>query len=258
MLNQQNYRHFLKEELNKRMGQNSRYSGRAFARDLNLSPGELSEILKGKRALTIKKALKISQRLGLNEEETKEFLELIAEEMTGAQSDSHRPHDKHVLQIDLFNIVSDWYCFAILNLAECEGFQWNYQWIATKLGINPFQVELAIERMTRVGLIQDGLNGLSASEDFVFSPDGIPSQAIKNYHHQILDKAKEALVTQSVDEREFSGLGLALDPKYLPQIKKDMARFRNEIVEKYNKGKKTKVYQLEFSLFQLTQGETHE
>lgn len=39
---------------------------RAFAKVLGLSPGELSEILNGKRKLSVKKALHIAEKLSLN------------------------------------------------------------------------------------------------------------------------------------------------------------------------------------------------
>lgn len=259
-MEQTNYKDYLKEELNKRMNVNSRYSQRAFARDLGLSAGELSEILKGKRNLSLKKALIIADGLGLSSFEIENFVELLATEMTpeNKRRKSSSKKQKLSLEADLFNIISEWYCFAILNLSECEGFQWDSAWIAKKLGITSFQAKHAIERMIRVGLITKTKNGLVASDDFVFSPDGVPSHAIKNYHQQVLKMAENALLTQKIEEREISGLGIAMDPKHIPSIKKDIAKFRNELVEKYSKGTKTTVYQLEFALFQLTQGETND
>ena len=65
----------------------------------------------------------------------------------------------------------------------------------------------------------------------------------------------DALDSQKVDEREISGLGLAVDPKFIPTIKKEISEFLDKMAAKYAKGRKTEVYQLEFALFRLTQGE---
>ena len=73
------YIEYLKSELERRLGQNSSYSLRAFARDLQISPGNLSEIVKGKRPLSKKNAQKIAGSLGLNPIEEEAFLALPQE-----------------------------------------------------------------------------------------------------------------------------------------------------------------------------------
>lgn len=261
MVNETNYRHYLQGELVRRISANPRYSQRAFAKSLGLSPGELSEILSGKRRLTLKKALKIAKSMGLNSHETKHLLSLVENEVINDEAETvlvAQEEGRKNLEMDLFNVVSEWYCFAILNLSECAGFAWSTTWIGKKLGISPLQVKVALERMMRVGLIEETKDGLRACEDFIFSPDGIPSQAIRNYHRAILQKASESLETQHLDEREITGLGFAVDPKHIPNIKKEIQQFRDMIAEKYSKGEKTVVYQLELALFKLSEGDTRE
>src|SRR4051794_12712496 len=117
------YREFLAAELARRIGANPRYSQRAFAKALGLSPGELSEILRGKRPLSAKHALQIARALGLSEAERRRLLAL-------SQGETERPTPSaYQLSADLFALVSDWYCFAIVYLAECEGFRWDERWI---------------------------------------------------------------------------------------------------------------------------------
>ena len=78
---------------------------------------------------------------------------------------------------------------------------------------------------------------------------GLYKQSLK-----ILDKAKMALESQPVDEREISGISFAIDPKHIKSIKKDIDQFYDEIVEKYSKGRKTEVYHLETLFFKLRIG----
>ena len=61
----QSYQDILKAELEKRQRANARYSLRAFARDLGVSPSNLSEILQRKAGLSRIKAQEIAKKLNL-------------------------------------------------------------------------------------------------------------------------------------------------------------------------------------------------
>lgn len=253
LLNHESPKAFLAEELSRRIRSNPRYSQRAFAKQLGMSAGELSEVLRGQRALSLRSALKIAGSLGLNETESRHLIQIAQLERAGAKP-TPAP-DSRQLTLDLFRAVADWYCFAIVSLADCEGFSWKPSWIARRLGISETEARLALERLERIGLIERSNGKLSVTKDYVLSPSGIPSEAIRAYHRQILERAIQALDSQPVAKREISGAGFAVDPKHLPSIKKDISEFLDRTVAKYSKGRKLEVYQLEVALFQLTQGE---
>jgi uncharacterized protein (TIGR02147 family) len=241
---------FLSAEFERRVKANSRYSLRAFARDLKMSPGEISELLSGKRQLTPKAINKISSRLGLSAAETRELVEHAT--LVRAGLEAPRPAS-HALELDLFNIVSEWYCFAILNLFDTEDFRCEPSWIGRRLGISGTEARLALERLERVGLLKRVRGKLVPDAEFVMSPSGIPSEAIRSYHRTMLAKASAALETQPVDERDITGLGLAINPADLPGLTRDIREFRDRITAKYSRGKRTEVYQLEMSLFRITE-----
>jgi uncharacterized protein (TIGR02147 family) len=253
-------RRFLSEELARRSRANPRYSQRAFARQLGLAPGELSEVLSGRRPLSVKSAMKIACALGLSPAETRHLVYLSQLERVGAAEPTEEPQDAlrtQQLTLDMFHIVSDWYCFAILNLADTDDFRSETQWIARRLGISPAEAKVALERLERVGLLErdPATQGrtLRVARDYVLSPSGVPSEAVRSYHRQILKKASEALELQTVEEREISGVGLAVHPKHIDAIKKEMSEFQDRIVAKYGKGLRKEVYHLEMALFRLTE-----
>ncbi len=263
LLQSENYREFLSSELVRRIRHNPRYSQRAFARQLHLSPGELSELLRGKRKLSLKSAIRISKQLGLSAGETKHLLTLVQRESTeqvlsgeAIPAFSDAALSSHSLSLDMFALVSDWYCFAILNLVECEDFQHNESWIARRFGLSLTQVRLALERLERVGLITREKGRIKVTPEYVISPDGIPSEAIRNYHRQILQKAIQALDVQPVDAREISGVTLSVNPVNLPAMKKELSGFLDQMAEKYGSSKSRKeVYQCEVALFRLSEGD---
>ena len=250
------YRQLLKQELIKRIEVNPKYSQRAFARNLHMAPGELSEILNYKRNLSLKSAIKIVKALGLNKEESQNLINLLEKDfLVKNTKEESQARNKKQLSIEMFKIVSSWYCFAILNLSECQNFKWEEKYIAKRLGITIHEVKHAIQSMQNIGLIEKAADGYSVVSNFVFSPEGIPSEAIKKYHAKILDMAKTAIYTKPIEEREFSSTGMAIDHTQIENFKKDIKRFREKMMQKYTKGNKTKVYQLQISFFELTQGD---
>ena len=57
------YRNYLKAELVKRSQGNPKYSLRAYAQQLKMSPGQLSRVLQNKKRMSHEKALEVSSLL---------------------------------------------------------------------------------------------------------------------------------------------------------------------------------------------------
>jgi len=253
---------FLSEELARRIRANPRYSQRAFARQMGLSAGELSEILRGKRSLSLRSALRVASALGLSPAETRHLITLAQLEKSSrygtaiAVDEETDIPSRQKLTLEMFHVVSDWVCFAILNLADTKAFRLDSSWIAKRLAVSQAEAQVALDRLERVGLMErDSANGgqLRVTPDYVISPSGIPSEAIRNYHRQILKKASEALDLQAVTEREFTGSGFATDASKLPELKKAISRFQEEIVTRFSSQEGSEVYHLEVALFRLSQ-----
>ncbi|MGZ3796604.1 MAG: helix-turn-helix domain-containing protein, partial [Pseudobdellovibrionaceae bacterium] len=72
----QDIQSILKSELRTRQKSNSSYSLRAFARDIQLSPGYLSDLMKGKKKVSVDTAMKISKALSWSWRDTQVFLQM--------------------------------------------------------------------------------------------------------------------------------------------------------------------------------------
>ncbi len=254
---------FLSKELTRRVSVNARYSQRGFARNLGLSPGELSEVMRGKRKLGLKAALKISRAMGLNPAETKHLLQLAQIEKSREWNIETRltvepaPMKTGSVDNDVFYLVSEWFYFAIVNLLDTKDFLWNSVWIAKRLGITRTQAKVAMERLLRIGLVKKHNGRMTTDEEFILTTAGVPSEAIRNYHKQLLQKAIEAIDFQPVQERDVSGIGFACDAKDVDAIRNEILEFQEKLASKYRKGKNVgEVYHLEMALFRLTQGDT--
>lgn len=260
---------FLNRELERRCSANPRYSMRAFAKALKLSPGELSEILRRKRALGARACQKVAQALELSPAEYKQLLMLSAASLgqgrDGVAAATAAPligtaaawRSSERLSEDRFRLVSDWWCFAILSLLDLDGVDWSSVVIAERLGITRLQAQAAMERLLRLQLVRvTGAMKAVVTSDFVEHLSDVSSEAIRKYHRAVLEKAMAALEHQDTNERDITGIGFAVDRRDLKAIKREIAEFQDQIVAKYGKKRRGRtmdaVYQLEMALFALT------
>ena len=259
------YRQILKAELENRCEQNPRYSLRAFARDLAISPSRLSELFSGKQGLSRKAADRIATALGYNGDEKNRFCDLVAS--IHARSETEREAAKirlrkyeqvskvYQLQEDAFRAISEWYHLGILELMQIRGFRHDSRWIASQLGISQVQAELALERLIRLKLLERQDEEFIATKDNGNVPDDIPSASIKKFHKQILEKASEALYMQKKERREFRAYFVAVDKDMLAEIKEDIRKFQHEICRKISEApKKDSLYCLAIQFFDLVRG----
>lgn len=260
------YRDVLREELVRRSQADPRYSLNAFAKFLGLSPSRLSEIFNGKQGLSRTAAQKISGKLELGSREAELFCDIVEKEH--ARSEEARQLAKLRLQEkaldyqyaalreDTFHIISDWYHFAILQLTELASFKEEPKWIATKLGINSTAATVALERLLRNGLLIREKGRLKPSSEFISAGDDLPSEAIKKFHRQILEKASASIGLQTIDERFLSANIIAIDPKDLPKANEMMRRFRRRFANEISTGvKKRFVYCLSMQFFRISEKE---
>lgn len=208
----------------------------------------------------MKKALIIAEKLSLNPEETLHFLEVTKRPIDDVK-DKSEFFNTTSLSVDTFEIIGNWYCFAIMNLSECIGFSWSKDYIVQKLDITFAEARDALDRLERVGLIKKNEEGsYQAVSDFVMGPNQISSAAIRKSHYDLLHKAIDALEEKPIEERNITGVGLAISENEYQSLTKEITAFRKKIIKKYglSKEEKNKVYQLEIALFELTKGKTND
>jgi uncharacterized protein (TIGR02147 family) len=254
------FRHQLHHELSQRRSHNPRYSLRAFARLLEMSPGHLSEVLRGSRNLSPRMAVGIAQRLGYNGKQTLEFVSRVqaggaSMTRTLALLDEQNAHgavsDALTLDLETIKAISEWYHYAILELTYCRGFRGTPKWVARKLGISVAAAAEALRLLQRLGILRKSRGTLIKTSDFVTSPSNVPSRAIKRFHSQMIQKAKGAIRSHAVDTRDMSSLTMAIDPAQISEAKIEIQKFRRRMAQLLSKGRPSNVYQLNVQFFSL-------
>lgn len=260
----------LREELSKRMGANPQYSLRAFARDLKLSPQQLSNVLNGRKGLSVRAAATVAERLGFSADERDYFCHLVQSRFARgrvakdlAQSRLKELREAHneasaSLSLDSFRIISDWYHFALLELIKIEGGSFKkLPAFARRLGIPRIEVEMALGRLERLELVSRGDAGFAINQETVMTPTGVPSEALRNFHRQVIEKALASVTTQSVNERVLNTTMLPVARSQVPQAQKMIDEFWRSFVAKISarEGERD-VYALAIQFFNLTPNQT--
>ncbi|MCB0422874.1 MAG: TIGR02147 family protein [Bdellovibrionales bacterium] len=234
----------LQQEFIKRLKINPQYSLRSFAQFLQLNSGTLSQIINGRRKIGRKVAQQIALKLNISPEE----LNLLSSE----------DYQFKNIEIDQFNVISDWYHFAIIELIKTENFKNRSQWIAKRLGITVSEVNIAIERLLRlnyIGKTQSGSlevvnSNLSTLNDL---SKNITSVAFKSYQKQVLTKSLVAIDSVPLEERLHTSLSTAINKEDLEKVKEILHRCRREInAFTESNPVKNEVYHLHISLYPVT------
>jgi transcriptional regulator with XRE-family HTH domain len=247
VIDQKELREFLQDTLTQGRLRNPSFSLRELAQKAGLSPAALSEILNGKRKVTTERAAKILTKMSVSPEKSDFILKSL-------NSYGTAKHSQQQLSIDQFYLVADWYHFAILSLAETEGFNDSPEWISKRLNI-PIPITIkAIERLERLGALKRNEKGhLMASGTQLTTPDEIANRGLKQQHAEILELCKNSLDKDSIHERDFLGVTLTMNPKDLPLAKKMLREFVSKFCTKIEKGEKKEVYRLNLQLIPLSE-----
>jgi uncharacterized protein (TIGR02147 family) len=255
------YPSMLKNELQSRQRKNGSYSVSSFARDIGISQPFLTQILSRKRKLGSEKAVLLAERLKLKPTRKKLFLNLVRLELTRdprsrailqAEIDNQLRNSPKfsVLSEDTFNVVADWYYFAILELTALKAFKNDPTWISKRINVPVSEVEAAIHRLKRVGLLEE-VDGLlrKVEKDYLF--ENVPSQAIRKHHQQSLNLASSALKNQPMDEREFFTISMPMNPELMGRAKSAIREFSEALMAEMQAAEPKSVYKLCVQFFRL-------
>ena len=254
----------INDVLVERMKVNPLYSYHAFAKKIGISQSYLSLLLNQKRKLTIKTAQKIANQFAWSDLENEYFELIVKRELSKTievneyyQKEINRFKKKHsnqLLSLKKFCVIQDWYYSAILEcvLMTQNSKEQDIDLWAKYLNVRPLQLKKSLKKLEALDFIYKKNNHYYRNDQGVIeTPSDFASDALKNFHKQILQKAITAIDQQTIDQRSFSGMTMAINTKKLPDAKKKIKNFIAEMSELLEVDKKDDIYQLHISLFSL-------
>jgi uncharacterized protein (TIGR02147 family) len=220
------YRDTLKQQFAEKRKKNSRFSMRAFAQVLGLSPAGLSQILNGKKDLSLDRALEISKKLKLPTEESESFLFQV--QLERAKSTSLKDNllqawenrygkiasqDLQDLSVEQFRLISEWYGLAIYEALKSGTTDrpMTARQLAKLFTLDINTVDLTLSRLVKLKLIQAlGKLGYVVKADRLSIDSPTPSEAIQNYYKAVIERAIYAIETKTHEQKIVGAQSITL------------------------------------------------
>lgn len=252
------YRAILKQEFLSRKNANRYYTQASFARDIGIAPPKLSQILSKKCGLSKKRALKVAENLGFNEEETTYFASLVSSQHGRSRTEREQALKRAealttkasvTLSADQFDLLKDWHHFAILNLLKSKDVERDEKSLSRRLQLPVGIVRKSLELLEKLHLLGENGEG-----ELVKTTQDIPSRAIRHHHEQVIKKALEGLERTPVSEREFQSLMFVADASTMGEMKKALRQQSFQFMKSFESEEATDLYSLSVQLVPLTIG----
>ena len=236
------YRLILKKEFESRKKADPALSLRGFALLLQMPPGQLSRVLNKKGHLSLAKAEVIALRVFSNPQKRKHFLNLFKNEvMLGKENHSQNKASNHAETLDLdqaaveiesmkIDPISNWYCIPLFESLGIPHLKGDLQKVSSFLDIpeqTVFKTLLEFEKLglaTRISETRWKRNHTAVSIG-----SNMPSQAIKNFHKQMIVKAQRSIDDQDMKKRVVTGLTFPINSKLVPVVKNLIEDFFNNL-----------------------------
>jgi transcriptional regulator with XRE-family HTH domain len=247
----------LEREYNRRLGLNPRFSKRAFAKQLGIAPSFLSHLFNGHRRLTPQVAQKLAASLELSASDREGLLK----EALGVATDSAQPSGEGFAEVspDAFESIANWWTVAVLEYLDTLGSDHSLENLSRLAGLPKAAMESALRSLEAAGLIERDPRRRACyrkREKAIKVGSRIPNDALKRFHGQLMDKAKDAVFFLRPEERVLGSLTIAFDPDDLPMVQERWLAFRDEIQALASQGKRRReVFTAVFSGFKLLGGQ---
>jgi uncharacterized protein (TIGR02147 family) len=238
----------VEDEFARRSKRNPSYSLRAFAKSLGVHHYTLSRILKERRPLSLKMIQKLGSKLKLDPATIQQFV---------TQSRERRRKLPHFepLELNKYQVIQDWYHYAIFELVTLRGFQPTPEWISERLNISQSVAASAIDRLFKVGLLIQDKNGkwVQSCANITTMQNDFTTQALRARQKQILELGIRAIDEIPYEMRLQGSITIAMNSKRIPEVRKRVQKFRKQLCAILQKDKeRDAVYELVTSFYPMT------
>lgn len=245
----------MKEGLSLKQRENSQYSLRAFARDLDIHPGTLAKVMSGERPLPVKNSQTVMNKLKLSPKERTLFMESLLRRKTNIDEIKIDPMDtRFIVDESNYKVISEWEHFIVTDLFDLPDFKRTVEDIAQRLNLSQTRAEVVVDNLITSGLLAyDAAGKLISVHGHVKTTEDIQSQALQESHLETLKMGMKKLEEIEVELRDFSSMATAIDLDQLLEAKTIIREFRQKMAGLLKNGKsKTDVYQLAIQFYPVT------
>lgn len=246
----------LERDFQKKQKINPLYTLRSYAKYLNVSPSTLSRVLSRQIKVTPKVFEIIAPKFEFSPIQYNYYLEGLRDSKNLENIRNIEHQGMNSIEMETFNLIADWYHYAIMHMCSLPDFKQDPEWIAERLGIKDVElIKSAINRLIEFGMlgIDKNQNYYKVAQFNIVIDYNISSIAMRERQKQILKMSSEKIDTVPITSRDHSTITIPIDESLLPEIKERIKKFRRSLgnfIIKSNLDPK-QVYELQISFFPL-------
>lgn len=228
---------------------NPRFSLRALAKKLGISSSSLSEIIRGKRKVSAKKAREFAASLGLSPQE-KQNIQSLFQKQSSIQNLAKisNPFREVVLSPPEFDLLADWRFFAVVALMRTKGFVSDRKWIARRLAISTKEIETILRRLIELGVVHEENGILSESKCSFRTSENYPDDLLRKRQIEGLAAAIKKIESKTEGQTGFYST-ISADPKNFVKANEMIEEFLKKLSIYLHTGEPTEVFELQIQLF---------
>ena len=235
----------LKKYLFKVKEKNAAFSMRSLARKVDMNSGAVSQIISGKRKISIDLAQRFAAALEMGPEDQEQFFRPFR-----VETELKREKVYSLYNHNTFLPEQNWIVFSILNYTLLSHADSNVTNIASALGIAPEIINDIVNKMLECELLTiDKSGNFRRTANRLSTSDNNSDEAIRLIHAQNLRLAEKSLTVDDIGVRDFTSMTFAIDSSKLELAKKLIRKFEDDLACLLSAGNKDAVYKLNVQLF---------
>jgi uncharacterized protein (TIGR02147 family) len=238
------YRGYLKALFEQKKKLNPRFSFRRFAEIAGFkSPNYLQLILEGKRNLSPDTAGTLAERFKFSKGERDYFVALVKIESAPNEHERNEAERARLVAIRKIlakdipaaqkEVFGRWFYLLVREVFLLKNAKADPDWISERLGgcISPAEAANAVELLRKCGLLVATDDGFKP-EDPVLDTDDQRMQAalMRKFHADLLKVWAANLEKLGPSDQELGVLNIPIDSKKLPELRRRIRRFQDEII----------------------------
>lgn len=223
--------------LNEAKKKNPKYSLRAMAKKIDLSPGYLSSFLQGKKAISPQTMEKIVHSLIKSPEERKDLLEHLNFELIERLKvkSTTSNYGNRTLTNEEILLLNEWHYYALRSLVSLDEFKLDLHWISNKLGIGLDAVDQALNRLVDMGILRINNGKVETTTQHLKTPDNTELndemlKAMNRVHANAIDHARNSLTKIPRSERDITWVNIPCDEAKLEKARELIRKFQDDMM----------------------------
>jgi len=246
------------------------FSYRAFSRKAGLgSPNYLKLFVDGQRNLSAEMAGRFGTAAGLEGSAHTYFVDLVAFTQARTTDDKASAYERllrfrehravHRIDIAYGQYHREWYIPAIRELAFCDDFEANAEWIASRMQppIRPRQAQQALDLLIELQMLQEDDAGRWRPADTLLTtgPE-VKGLHYVQYHRTMIGRALAALDDLPPADRDITSVTIAVPREGIALLKERLSNVRRELLDLSTESPcPERVVQVNLQLFPLTRAD---